>query len=358
MKFPAPSVKKGGFALLLLGGLGTAVFLLNSDRKTTAGNSGVAENIVTIAGKPVSVVTVTTDERMKIKAARLGKTPSDQVWVQNEKADPKVGNPQEKLSYGNLVEIIRVARQEYDPKTHALLYRWLKSTEVDPSISKENLYRLKSRAMDAAVEQNPSMKEVLGVFSEVYFNAKQPEAVRDYIVQHLDSVYFRGANMASPLKEEWGTKAKAALIAPDAAPPLPKAMRTMLEHALNDSQSASIAGTALNTLIRWESQGLAFEGLDSVATAKEVLAKGNYPDSVRVVALQAAIRQPDKKTWAQARELAEPSHDTAVRVAAIGALGQSGDATLAPWLRELAKDENKFVQESANHALKMIEKQG
>ena len=171
----------------------------------------------------------------------------------------------------------------------------------------------------------------------VWHDERVGNAIRDYALQHLEAVYDFAQNK-SAIED------------------------LLLEVASRPSgEKENFAGTALLSL---ERLGRRYPHIQAkaAAAARETVASSSGPaaqgdQEKTVTALQVARTSGDASVLPRARELArDPAALARLRMSALGTIGSLGDASDLDLLADLAKDKDSRVRLAAQTQLKALQK--
>jgi hypothetical protein len=210
------------------------------------------------------------------------------------------------------------------------LYRLLESSPPTGELP-EHWYVIANDIMTAILANETDPGRFSGIFIGLLNSPHQPEVIRDYAVQHL-------ATWLNPLSVQ-----ATATSLPTASPELAGQVLESLAAAATDPslEQTSIPGTILMMLVDLKRTG----GVDcsqAVATLKPWLTQALRDDSplgnpIRVSAVGAAgILAPDEFRPLIRNIAYQENGGSSLRLPAIAALGQAGEAADLPKLREIA----------------------
>jgi hypothetical protein len=210
------------------------------------------------------------------------------------------------------------------------LYRLLENPPPKSELP-EHWYVIANDIMTAILAHETDPRRFAGIFTGLLESPHQPEVIRDYAVQYL-------ATWLNPLSAQ-----ATATSLPTASPDLAAQVLESLAAATIDPslEQTSIPGTILMMLVDLQRTG----GVDctrAIITLKPWLTQALRDDSplgnpIRVSAVGAAgILAPDEFRPLIRNIAYQENGGSSLRLPAIAALGQAGDAEDLPKLREIA----------------------
>jgi hypothetical protein len=214
------------------------------------------------------------------------------------------------------------------PEAHRIMTEMKRPTGVEdpPEIHRA----VRDGQFERLHSMDPIPAGVADFFVEIYRDARQDEAVRDYALQHMAPLYER-------------------LLAEDAAVADRATLRDELWRAA-ESGSGTFSGTALLALAHLADKTPEIEAERVRSTAARVAESGDTPS--RIAALTLCTRLAVTGGLAGARDAAVDPSSIPLRLAAIAVLGRVGDDADAVLLRQMAAQEESAIVKSA--ALKAL----
>ncbi len=195
---------------------------------------------------------------------------------------------------------------------------------------------LKNRVMDVLIEQTDKSAEATEALVALYHDREQDPAVRDYAIQHLGAFYT------------------------DAPREQRRQIAAVLWEATSETDS-SMAGTALLALNRIVAGGEASPAVPEVGAervaqvARDLAGNDHCAEASRITALQVCALLALIDAAPVALRVAQSTDSIPLKLSAIAALGQLGDAQALLWLEELAQDiDNPRLRPAAETALSRI----
>jgi HEAT repeat protein len=208
--------------------------------------------------------------------------------------------------------------------------------EKHPEDDTQRGHVLKSDLMDALCAQSNLQPDLTKVLAELYHDLDQNVVIRDYAVQHLallDERLTEGVSWSSSEIETQG-----------------QLIERLLWEASAESDS-SIGGTALLALMRSlkTNDQLAQERLAS--TALRLANDRAISPLARISAIQVCGQIQVHAALPHLCRTAEQDSNFTVRISAIGALGQIGNANTVEVLKKIAREQNPRLDAAVTVAL-------
>jgi len=214
-------------------------------------------------------------------------------------------------------EIMRSDRQQ--------IYEYLKHGPND-----KQHYAIKNKIMNLLRSQETPQNELTGVLLELLQNKEQDMVVRIYALQHLGLWYKDGGGRGD------------------------SRIADALHSAIQDTDS-ELAGAALLTMRYLAENDVAF---DAAELKTEALAIVNSPTAnqlSRVSAIQVAASLSEKTGDATPYlQYAESGNDMLMRMAALAAIGKSGDQSQRELLENIIGQEKPPITTAAKSALRNL----
>ena len=177
---------------------------------------------------------------------------------------------------------------------------------------------------------------VFGMFSDPAMD----DWWRDFIVQHLAALY----------SSAWSIPGEPAQYPRDAVPYM-----TAYRQAFTEIDT-SIAGTALLSYERVSREHPEFDRSELANQALTVAANPEASLLSRVGAVQVAGLVEDARILPLARRIVAESDSIPLKLAAIASMAMAGDEEVAPYLRALVDQGDRYTQKAARGALASLER--
>jgi hypothetical protein len=314
------------FATVASAVLGVTVWVLTSQHEARGPRLAGARKTPDHAGSPQAAVKAGTEDAGV--GASIPGGPANQIDLVAEICGPEAGKRLDELERRGAL-----SQHECDA-----LYSFLRQKTADDRMI-HRMASIKNSVMNILARQPAVSSEWAQMLQRIYDDAGQHWVIRDYALQHLFEYWHEaatGANLAT-----WGV---------DQHGKAQEIFWRALEH-----RNQSVAGTALLALWNLSQAGVA---IDRAAMAKESLAllePGQSGELTRITALQICALLGERGALATATVAARDRANVALRVSAIGAIGQLGSAGELAILREFATENHPGIRAAVEAALKRIQ---
>jgi hypothetical protein len=219
------------------------------------------------------------------------------------------------------------------PEVEALLGFLL---EKHPEDDTQRGHVLKSDLMDALCAQPNLQPDLTKVLAELYHDHDQNVVIRDYAVQHLALLDERLTEGVSWSSSEIETQRQL--------------IETLLWEASGESDS-SIGGTALLALMRSLKTNDQPSQERLASTALRLANNPAISPLARISAIQVCAQIQVHAALPHLCRTAEQDPNFTVRISAIGALGQIGNANTVEVLKKIAREQNPRLDAAVTVAL-------
>jgi len=189
------------------------------------------------------------------------------------------------------------------------------------------LQLVKNDLLNALMQQTVPPMELTGTMIEAYQNPGQDPVTRDYVLQHLVTWYEQGAAGSSNAKQT---------------------IREVLGKAVQEDNSS--AGTALLGMHRLAAGDPAFKH-EQIKKYSLAMANGNHPMTIRITAIQVCAEEGAMEALPLIRSLALADTPMALRISAIGALGQLGGEQDIAALQQMERGSDLSLRPAIESAL-------
>ena len=226
---------------------------------------------------------------------------------------------------------VHALKNDLNQKELDAIYEFLQDNEIPEGISRAHVRALKNDILTVLRHQTAPPADLVPLMFRLHKDSDQDIVVRDYALQHLSAAYEK-----APEEQK-------------------KQIQKALWAALEENQS-SIAGTSLLALDRLSRTNADFEMQKFNQAALKLANDPTSGELARITALQVCARNQLKEVLPLAFELAQNGPSAPLRISAIAALGELGEARHKRLLQQLAQDQNQRLRPAAQSALARLSK--
>jgi hypothetical protein len=200
---------------------------------------------------------------------------------------------------------------------------------------------LKNRLLDVLCALNPPPPGLLDLLTQIYHDSGQNVVLRDYAVQHV-AAFYQQLEISTDVDPQ------------DKSTGLAQAQKILWE-ALSETGS-SIAGTALLGLVRLSRESpQEFDQKQMAEAAEQMAGLAAAGELTRVTAFQMCAQLNVQDALPVIKAAVQDGQTMAVRISAIGALGDLGGSEEIPLLNDILQGNEQRLKLPAQTALNRIE---
>jgi len=234
-------------------------------------------------------------------------------------------------SFADRVKILRARTANLTGDEVSALYSYLLTPAHSDDESRSGEDWLRNVMLDRLTQQSKLPAGLPVVLVSIYKDMQQDVVMRDYAIQHINTVYDRA-----------NTDDKTAL------------NRTLWQAAVETD--SSIAGTALLALNDLARSNPEFDRDQIAQTASKLAGDENCGELTRITAVQLCGQMGVQQASALIQQLAQQAGSIPLRISAIAALGDLGDQGAEPFLQQIAAGSEDRLKPAAETALKRLKK--
>jgi len=256
----------------------------------------------------------------------------DSLWPwATPKSVKSIIAPSKEIHFQTRLAAVHALKNDLNQKELDTLCEFLQDNKVPQGMSRAHVRALKNDILTVLRHQTTPPADLVPLMLRLHKDSEQDIVIRDYALQHLSVVYEKAS-------EQQKSEIQKALWA-----------------ALEENQS-SIAGTSLLALDRLSRTSADFEKPKFNQAALKLAKDPNCGELARITALQVCATNRLKEVLPLAFELAQNSQSVPLRISAIAALGELGEARHKRLLQQLAQDQSQRLQPAAQSALARLTK--